>query len=69
VPVDDLAGLAYPLDRGGEDARLYLESMALVVFWVLGSVETRSWSFAVWAAGAVEIELRRGGSGGTMPLV
>lgn len=81
MPVDDLAGFAY---RRGEEERLYLDSMVLlllllvvvvvlvlVVFVVvfLGMVESRSWTLAVWAEGAVESELRRGGSGGAMPLV
>jgi hypothetical protein len=60
VPVDDLAGFAY---RRGELERLYRELMSL------GRVLSLSWILAVWAAGAVESELRCGGRGGTMPLV
>lgn len=41
----------------------------VVVLSMLGRVEILSWSFAVWAAGAVESELRRGGSGGAVPAV
>tara|TARA_R110002003_G_scaffold6_1_gene267 strand:- start:7878 stop:8069 length:192 start_codon:yes stop_codon:yes gene_type:complete len=63
VPVDDLPGFAY---RRGEDERLYRGSMLLSS---LGRVEIFSWTFAVWAAGAVESELRRGGNGGATPLV
>jgi hypothetical protein len=35
----------------------------------MGIVLRRSWSLAVWAAGALESELRRGGSGGALPPV
>jgi hypothetical protein len=62
VPVDDLAGFAY---RRGEDERLYLDSILVS----LGRVETRSWTFAVCAAGVVDRELRRAGSGGAAVLV
>jgi hypothetical protein len=76
VPVEALAGLGYP--RRGEDERLYLDSMVVVVVLVTvlklslagtGMLLRRSWSFAVWAEGALESELRRGGSGGALPLV
>lgn len=43
-----------------------LEDMDLLV---LGRVDSLSWTFAVWALGAVERELRRGGSAGAMPPV
>jgi hypothetical protein len=54
----------------------YLDSMVLVLVLTLmlslagtGIVLRRSWSLAVWAAGALESELRRGGSGGALPPV
>ena len=66
MPVLDLAGLAY---RRGEDERLYLDSMLLLVLLSLGIVESFKWIFAVCALGWVDSELRRGGIGGAMPLV
>jgi hypothetical protein len=83
VPVDDLAGFAYR--RGEDERLyldsmvllllllvVVVVVLVLVVFVVvvfLGMVERRSWTLAVWAEGAVDSELRRGGSGGAMPLV
>jgi hypothetical protein len=60
VPVDDRAGLAYR--PRGEEGRVYLDSMGLETVTVL-SCSGKVFA-AVFAAGVVDSELLRGGSGG-----
>jgi hypothetical protein len=67
VPVDDLPGFEYRGTRGDE-GRVYLESMpadrAALLKGTGGEVLA-----AVLAAGVVDKELRRGGSGGPVGLL